>query len=300
MRLHSERGREVAEQLFAAFQSSGIHGQTEMPEDVPPAGVTESSLEHLLFITLTVSIDYQRDALTLWKRARAAFEDSQTRYLFDPQSIHEASNAKLKQDMMRTGLSQKHDKDCFIWRTNAVSFLKKWQGDPRNFLADCNWDAVEILARLRADTHMTNNKNTGDFPYLRGPKIGPLWIRMLRDNLKFDQLKRLDEVPIPVDIHVAKASLCLGLVTGEYKGALVNLFDSIRKVWKDSTLGLSHKGRDMIALDVDEPLWTLSRVGCKHRNPVTGNCLAMDRCEVRQFCTPGQIEIEKAEETLRT
>ena len=300
MELHSERGREVAEHLFAAFQSSGIHGQTEMPEDVPPAGVTESSLEHLLFITLTVSIDYQRDALTLWKRARAAFEDPQTRYLFDPQSIHEASNAKLKQDMMRTGLSQKHDKDCFIWRTNAVSFLKKWQGDPRNFLADCNWDAVEILARLRADTHMTNNKNTGDFPYLRGPKIGPLWIRMLRDNLKFDQLKRLDEVPIPVDIHVAKASLCLGLVTGEYKGALVNLFDSIRKVWKDSTLGLSHKGRDMIALDVDEPLWTLSRVGCKHRNPVTGNCLAMDRCEVRQFCTPGQIEIEKAEVTLRT
>ena len=62
MKLHSERGREVASILFTAFQTSGIHGQTEMPEDIPPAGVAESSLEHLLFITLTVSIDYQRDS----------------------------------------------------------------------------------------------------------------------------------------------------------------------------------------------------------------------------------------------
>ena len=61
MKLHSERGREVASQLFEAFQNSGIHGQKEMPEDTPPAGVEESSLEHLLFITLTVSIDYQRE-----------------------------------------------------------------------------------------------------------------------------------------------------------------------------------------------------------------------------------------------
>ena len=300
MFLHSERGREVAGELFAAFQTSGIHGHTEMPEDAPPAGVVGSSLEHLLFITLTVSIDYQRDALTLWKNARAAFEDPQTRYLFDPHSIHETSREKLKQDMMKTGLSQKHDNDCFIWRTNAVSFLKKWQGDPRNFLTDCKWDAVEILARLRADTHTANNKDAWDFPFLRGPKIGPLWIRMLRDNLKYDNLRRLEEVPIPVDIHVAKASLCLGLVTGEYKGALGNLFDSIRKVWKESTLGLTHKGREMIALDVDEPLWTLSRVGCKHRDPFTGRCPVMDRCEVRQYCTPGQIEIEKAEVSLRT
>lgn len=300
MELHSERGREVASQLFEAFQNSGIHGQKEMPEDTPPAGVEESSLEHLLFITLTVSIDYQRDAVTLWKRARAAFENPQTRYLFDPQSVHETSPEKLKQDMMETGFSQKHENDCFIWRTNSGSFLKRWQGDPRNFLADCNWDAVEILSRLRSDTHTDNNKSTWDFPFLRGPKIGPLWIRMLRDNLKYENLRRLEEVPIPVDIHVAKASLCLGLVTGEYKGALVNLFDSIRSVWKDSTLGLYHKGRDMIALDVDEPLWTLSRVGCKSRDPATGKCLAMDRCEVREYCIPGQIQIEKTKVLLRT
>jgi len=300
MKLHIERGPEVACRLFSAFQTSGIHGLKEMPEDMLPAGVAESSLEHLLFITLTVSIDYQRDSVALWEKARAAFENPQTRYLFDPHSAHETSCEKFKQDMMETGLSQKHEKDCLIWRTISDSFLKKWQGDPRNFLADCNWDAVEILSRLRSDTHTDNNKSTWDFPFLRGPKIGPLWIRMLRDNLKYENLRSLEEVPIPVDIHVAKASLCLGLVTGEYYGSLVKLFDSIRSLWKESTRGLTHKGRDMIALDVDEPLWTLSRVGCKSRDNVTGKCLAMDRCEVRQYCIPGQIQIEKTKVLLRT
>jgi hypothetical protein len=160
MKLHIERGPEVACRLFSAFQTSGIHGLKEMPEDMLPAGVAESSLEHLLFITLTVSIDYQRDSVALWEKARAAFENPQTRYLFDPHSAHETSCEKFKQDMMETGLSQKHEKDCLIWRTISDSFLKKWQGDPRNFLADCNWDAVEILSRLRSDTHTDNNKST--------------------------------------------------------------------------------------------------------------------------------------------
>ena len=65
MIVHSERGRKVAGEVYAASQTSGIHEQTEMPEDMPLAGVAESSMEHLLFI------------------------DSQTRYLFDPRSIHE-------------------------------------------------------------------------------------------------------------------------------------------------------------------------------------------------------------------
>jgi hypothetical protein len=33
-----------------------------MPEDVQPAGVERGSLEHILFITLMVAIDYQREA----------------------------------------------------------------------------------------------------------------------------------------------------------------------------------------------------------------------------------------------
>jgi len=120
-------------------------------------------------------------------------------------------------------------------------FYKKWQGDPRNFLVSCNWDAPLILARLKADSHIRNGKRVPDFPFLRGDKIGPLWLRMLRDNAGLIQIenmneipnsigiRNLDKVPIPVDIHVARATLALGVVRGQYNGPTERLLKSSAK-----------------------------------------------------------------------
>ena len=68
MKVDEKRGRIAAERLYYAFRSEGIHGQKEMPEDMLPRGVGAGSLEHIFFITLTVAIDYQRDAPALWLR----------------------------------------------------------------------------------------------------------------------------------------------------------------------------------------------------------------------------------------
>jgi len=62
LRIDTDRGRQLAQLLYGCFYTTGILGNTEMPEDILPAGMNSGSLEHLLFITLTVSIDYQRDA----------------------------------------------------------------------------------------------------------------------------------------------------------------------------------------------------------------------------------------------
>ena len=42
-----------------------------MPEDTLPDGAGKGSREHLLFITLTAAVDYQRDAHQLWEASRA-------------------------------------------------------------------------------------------------------------------------------------------------------------------------------------------------------------------------------------
>ena len=60
---------------------------------------------------------------------------------------------------------------------------QEMEGDPSNFLADCGWDAVTILQRLSADTYLVAGPCRPDYPYLSGPKIGPLWLRMLSDNV---------------------------------------------------------------------------------------------------------------------
>jgi hypothetical protein len=294
------RGKELAKLLYDSFSHGGIHGNTVMPEDILPPGVKRGSLEHLLFITLTVAIDYQRDATALWEAARKSYSDGETSYLFKPQAVHETNSKKIIEDMKKHSLSQKPKKDAYIWRTVGVSFHKKWGGDPRNFLADCNFDALDILRRLKTDTHSRAGREVADFPYLRGDKIGPLWLRILRDNIGISGIKRLQEVPIPVDVHVARASLAIGVVRGSFSGKLVDLFPTIREAWFASVRGLSANGREMIALDVDEPLWHLSKFGCTKRNKVERKCPFHDSCEVKEYCVEGKIALEKDRLELET
>lgn len=63
----AERAKQVAARLSEAFASGGIFGTQAMPEDLAPEGVAVGSEAHLRFITLTVAIDYMRDADQLWR-----------------------------------------------------------------------------------------------------------------------------------------------------------------------------------------------------------------------------------------
>ena len=229
--IDNERGKKVAKLLYDSFSTLSIHGKTDMPEDITPNNVVRGSLDHIFFITLTVSIDYQRDAPSLWESSRKTFDDSKTRYLFNPKLLHETPFRKIVEDMQKYKLSKKPQKDANIWRTVGVTFYKKWEGDPRKFLKNCNGDSSLILKRLRNDTHLYNGRSVSDYPYLRGPKIGPLWLRMLRDNVGIAQLRNLEKVPIPVDIHVARATLTTGVVRGSIEVKLDELFGDIRKAW---------------------------------------------------------------------
>ena len=287
------RARTLATKLSSSFSvtGEGILGNTQMPEDLLPAGVSQGSLEHLLFVTLTVTIDYMRDADELWRMARETYADPDTRYLFDPAAIHEAGLSQVTRDMEVAGLSRKPKRDPHYWHTVAVTFLKKWDGDPRNFLADCEHDAPTVLRRLCSDRHLMRGRDVPDYPYLRGPKISSLWIRMLRDNIGIT-LAKLEEVPIPVDVHVLRATLCTGVLRGTYTGSVNAVFEEVRKIWQEAAKGIEllDGSREMIALDVDEPLWHLSRSGCTTRGSGgLGPCPS--DCPARPGCVSGTIAI---------
>ena len=87
------------------------------------------------------------------------------------------------------------------------------EGDPSNFLADYGWDAVTILQRLSADTYLVADPCRPDYPHLSAPKIGALWLRRLSDDAG-PRSSGLEEVPIPVDFHIARASLATGIRLG--------------------------------------------------------------------------------------
>jgi hypothetical protein len=291
--INPDRGRRVAKLLHEAFSTTGIHGRVDMPEDILP-NTEYGSLEHILFITLSVSIDYQRDADALWQSARETFNDPKTSYLFNPQSLHEIALPMIIRDMQKYRLSKKPQKDAAIWSTVGVSFYNKWGGDPRKFLDFYGWRAPEVLRHLKEDIHLSGQREFPDFPYLRGDKIGPLWLRMLRDNAGISDIQELERVPIPVDIHIGRATLALGVVRGKYTGRFSDIFEMIRKAWFESVRGFRVGVRKMIALDVDEPLWHLSKYGCTYRNKQSGRCPMIRSCEAKELCVPGKIDIRNS------
>jgi hypothetical protein len=271
-----------------------------MPEDTLPEGVERGSLEHLLFITLTVAVDYQRDANDLWRLSRAAYENVETRYLFSPAKIWEMGLPKLTYDLKERSVSKKPTKDAWIWRTVALSFHKKWNGNPREFLSDCSWDAPTIISRLHSDTHDQKGRMVWDFPYLRGTKIGPLWLRMLRDNVRETRLSGLENIPIPVDVHVARSTFALGIVRGRYHGPSGPAFAKVREAWSKSARGFQVDGRQAIALDIDEPLWHLSKYGCTNRDKTTGWCPAQPKCALARLCVGGMIRVDSGSVDIQT
>lgn len=115
---------------------------------------------------------------------------------------------------------------------------------------------------------------------------------MLKDNVGITQLKNLERVPIPVDIHVARATLMTGVIRGTAKIRLDKFFENVRKAWFENVKDLKIKDRSMIALDVDKPPWILSKYGCTNRDKIIGYCPVCSECVVKDFCIKGKVKIE--------
>src|SRR5437870_5186532 len=83
--IDAARAYELIPLLYHQFNHSpdGIFGHRDMPEEILPETVQKGSLEHVIFITLTVSIDYQRDAPALWQSGRHTIDDPETSWLYN-------------------------------------------------------------------------------------------------------------------------------------------------------------------------------------------------------------------------
>lgn len=288
--INPKQGKEIALTLFEKFNSDdGVFGHNIMPEDFVPRWGSElqdikidrGSYEHLLFITMVVSIDYLRDADQLWKAGRKTFENEETRWLFYPKELIKKTLVDVVNAMKRYKLSKKPNKDSKIWSTVSESFFKHYESNPKNLIEASNFDALKLFQ------NKFDPKFKKKFPYLSGPKIFPLWIRMLHDNLDIE-LENIDQIPIPVDVHIARATLSTQCLTGRYSGTISQIAPIIDNAWKkvmDSITGNTLKYR----LQLDEPLWHLSRYGCKHRN---GNyCPKKNKCPIDNLCSKGFVKV---------
>ena len=111
---------------------------------------------------------------------------------------------------------------------------------------------------------------------------------MLHDNCLV-AFSGLDRIPLPVDVHTAQATLQLGCIRPIGKsGQMADLIEAAHKVWRDALLG----SFDSYPLQLDEPLWLLSRNGC--RKTETWPCQFRSRCPAANFCQLDRIRLTVA------
>ncbi len=251
---------EIARILHNVYRKDGIFGKRP-PEEIIPNGISKGSIEHLLFITLTVSIDYMRPAEKLWEASRKTYEDPATSYLFYPEKVVEKSESDLKKDMQKYGLARRHNKDLKMWRKICETLCNDYESNPLKIIERCDYDALKLYKCIK--------KNKRKFPYLSGDKILPLWLRMVNHQAGI-KLTNIDKIPIPVDTHVRRASVMLG-VTCKCDNNI------IRKRWSEIL-----EGTEIYPILLDEPLWILSKDGC---SKVKDNeCPQANCCPVKNYC----------------
>lgn len=277
------RAREVAEILTKAFTGSGIFGMTGTLLERPPE---EAALlpEGLVFITLTLALDSHRDSKSLWESARLAYRDERTRYLFSPEALSETDPDQIAMDMNNAGLTGKK-KDPEIWRRTGISLYRRWGGDPRNFLAMHNGDAMEIMSRMRE--HM--GQRSPDLPPF-GERTGLLWLKMLQETGGV-QMKNLDKIPLLVDTHIIRATIASGLIYGLYSGEVHPISRKVQQIWSEVAGDTTGTTGTIIPSDLYEPLYTLSKIGCIRKDGKSGKCPCLDDCPINSYCVDGIFSV---------
>lgn len=156
-----ERTKKVIEILLDWYSTrSGLMKGAELPESKPPTGVIRGSYEHIMFLTLAVSIDYQRSAKDLWDSARTTWEDKSTRWAFFPEEIKKRSIEELVECLAQYKLSKKREKAAERGRAKVPEIVR--QSMDTQF-AKLSYDPYDIKPLLHpVEFVVFNGMNNGD------------------------------------------------------------------------------------------------------------------------------------------
>jgi hypothetical protein len=283
LKFSSSRTREILLDLAESIDHSDFFSARDVTDYSPPKQIEPGSLEHRIFLTLTMTVDNGSDSATLWNSARKAYEEEQTRYLFSPKALYESDTDQILFDLKKTGLSRNKTQNAEIWRKCGVFLFQKWGSDPGNFLQSCGWDSREILNLIIPARY----HEVYDFHHFLGEKKGQKWLLLLKRSAKMDQIRNLNNVSINADIHLVRVSVALGILYGTYSGQISHLSQKVRELWESAFHTLPEEENAICGPELIEALRNLSRKGCSQRDGKRSQCQAFGRCPFSRVCVSG-------------
>ena len=230
-----------------------------------------------LFLTFIAAMDRARDATRLWNDGIKLFQAHPE--LFEPLEVSAIPLPKLRELLREYRVSQRHNPDSHGWRTIAHSLAT--EKSPISRAVDFGVGDTKVLFTYLRSSFNGRHR----FPFLRGPKIGPMWVRMLvaPGGAKIDNL---EIIPVAVDTHVRRVTQNLRISDTENM-SLNSARPIIQKAWHDAVSATGIGGPSGIAdtcAALDPALWTFGKYGCSHcakigqAMPISNAC---DRCKFR-------------------
>ncbi len=252
-------------------------GWASMPEcaalrELREGGATPVQIR--CFITLMSAMDRARDADLAWRNGARLFRESP--WIFDPEEIGRRSFADMQEALRRSGVSQRHTGDSDAWSRIAGALADDRSPESvRRVVFHGIGDARELrrdLPRVRPDGRTW-------YPFLSGPKISGMWIRIMAEP-GGSSITNLDILPVAVDVQVRKITEYLGV--SETRGMdLERARAPIQDAWHPCVEGVEAPGPLAgTSAGLDPALWFYAKWGCTfceragRRMPVGRACYA--------------------------
>ena len=267
--------------LSARGIAPGTTWQSLMPEvecvmRLRDSGVSDREVR--LFLTFVAAMDRARDATRLWNNGTRLFISRPE--LFDPSVVSEIPVSELRKFLSVYKVSQRHGQDSNAWSVIART-LASGESPVRRAVDDGIGDVEE----LRRDLQRKDTQRDPRFPMLQGPKIGPMWVRMLAYP-GGAKIVNLDTITVAVDTHVRRVTENLG-VSDTRDMPLERAKPVIQSVWRAAVAATKIGGPEGIAdscAALDQALWVFGKHGCSYCEnvgrlmPISSAC---DHCQLR-------------------
>jgi hypothetical protein len=225
--------------------SSGQLGDTTMPEDTHPTLKTQE--QKLLYYTLPMALNYQRNSYKLWEAAKQTWEDENTKHIFDIKWVSENSEKELRKKLLQYKLALQPNKHINTWKRISQTIYTNWKT-----ISNLIDKSDENYLQLK---EIVQGKYKKGFPYLSGPKIFNYWSYILTEYCDVE-LKNRNFIEIAPDTHIIQASIKLGILNEDDSKKLSR--EEISIIWRKLL-----KGSSIDPIDVHSPLWFWSRGGFK-------------------------------------
>lgn len=253
--LFMTRQLDLSKRPNAAEVSWASMPEVAMAAKLRAAGATDADVR--LYLTFTSALDRARDASSLWTKSARLFVEE--RWPFSPGTVTARPIAELREVLQGHGVSQRHGPDSAGWWRIALTFH-----DPalvpkvRKAIYKGSGDAQELLRELHSQ-----RDNQPLLPFLRGPKVGPMWIRMLAYPGSAT-ITSLEALPVAVDVQVRKVTEYLG-ATGTAGQPLERVRTEIQGMWAEDVRLAGAEGPPVLrntCAALDPALWFYAKWGC--------------------------------------